>query len=139
MGAGRRKFLLFIFRIVCLIDIVWSFLSGSISSGTIRWNASELIKAIWVFFAWSFCRTVARSSSRMPMSLPTKALAHVLRRIPNVSILNIRRRRGIFACRTLTPRQHWKNPCRRQSKACNASALDGQRNVASKKSPFCSL
>ena len=50
--------LLIISRMFCLIDIVWSFLSGFVTS-TIRWNASEEFKAIWVFFAWSFCRTVA--------------------------------------------------------------------------------
>ena len=53
MGTGRRMFLLI------LIDKVWSFLRGFVTSGTIGWNASEEFKAIWVFFAWSFCRTVA--------------------------------------------------------------------------------
>ena len=130
MGTGRRMFLLLISRMFCLIDIVWSFLSGFVTSGTIRWNAFEEFKAIWVFFAWSFCRAVALSSSRVLMSLPTKALASVLRRIPNESILNVRSRRGICDCRTLIPRQHWKNLCSRQSKACSASALDRQRNVA---------
>ena len=59
MGTGRRMFLLIISRIVCLIDIVWSVLSGFVTSSTFRRNASEEFKAIWVFFAWSFCRTVA--------------------------------------------------------------------------------
>ena len=49
MGTGRRMFLLIISRMLCLIDIVWSFLSGFVTSGTICWNASEEFKAIWVF------------------------------------------------------------------------------------------
>ena len=73
MGIGRRIFLLIISRMFCLIDKVWSFPSGFVTSGTIRWNASEEFKAIWVFFARSFCRTVAISSSRVLMSLPAKA------------------------------------------------------------------
>ena len=59
MRTGGRMFLLIVFRMFCLIHIVWSFLSGFVTSGTIRWNASEDFKAIWVFCAWSFCRTVA--------------------------------------------------------------------------------
>ena len=67
MGTGRRMFLLIISRMFCLIDIVWSFLSGFVTSVAMRRNASEEFKAIWVFFAWRFCRTVALSSSRAPM------------------------------------------------------------------------
>ena len=130
MGTGRRMFLLITSRMLCLIDIVWSFLGGFVTSGTIRWNASEEFKAIWVFFAWSFCRAVALSSSRVLMSLLAKALANVLRRIPNESILNIRSKQGICDCRPLIPSQQWKNLCSRQSKACSESVLDGQRNVA---------
>ena len=104
MGTGRRMVLRITSRMFCLIDIVWSFLSGFVTSGAIRWNASEEFKAIWVFFAWSFSRAVALSSSRVLMSLPAKALANVLGRIPNESILNIRSRRGICVCRTLIPR-----------------------------------
>ena len=59
MGTGRRMFLLIISRIVCFIDIVWSFRSGFVTSDTIRWNVSGEFKAIWFFFAWGFCRTVA--------------------------------------------------------------------------------
>ena len=130
MGSGRRMVLLLISRIFSPIDIVWSFLSGFVTSGTIRWNASDEFRAIWVFFAWSFCCAVALSSSRVLISLPAEALANAIRRIPNESILKIRSRRGICDCRTLIPRQQWKNLCRRLSKAYGAFALDGQRNVA---------
>ena len=90
MGTGCRMVVLIISRFFCLIDIVWSFLSGFVTSGTIRWNAYEEFKAIWVFFAWSFYRAVALSSSRVLMSLPAKALASVLGRKPNESILNVK-------------------------------------------------
>ena len=75
MGTGLRILLLIRSRIVCFVDMISSFLSGFVTSGTIRWNASEEFKAIWVFFAWSFCRMVACSSSRMLISLAAKALA----------------------------------------------------------------
>ena len=46
MGTGRRMFLLILSRIVCFIDIVWSFVNGFMPYGPIPWNASEEFKAI---------------------------------------------------------------------------------------------
>ena len=84
-----------------IVDIIWSFVCRFITSYTIHWNAFEVLKAIGVFFAWSFSRPVAISISRMPMSLPTKSLANVLRRIPSASLLNVRSRRVFWDCGTL--------------------------------------
>ena len=59
MGTGHRMFLQLFSRIVRFIDIIRTFVNGFMANGPIGWNASEEYKAISVFFAWSFCGTVA--------------------------------------------------------------------------------
>ena len=63
MGTGRRVFLLIISRIVCPIDIVWSFLSCSLP--VVR-SAGMLLKSLMLSGSSSLGASVARWHDHRP-------------------------------------------------------------------------